>query len=625
LNLSFSAFQKLLRRALLRSRAFQSAIIFIPFVLCAQQRIDPAPEISGKTTIKTEVRQVLLDVVVSNNENHPVSGLQAEDFSIFEDGKAQQILSFEPHTAELVASSRKSFTLPALPPNTFLNAPTGYEALPLNILLWDLLNTPVDSQPFAHKEIIKFLHSKPTGSRFAIFVLGDKLQLLHGFTDDERELVAAMNSQEAGSRSSTSQQSQDDVHAASTQLSDIDVLRANDANQQAILDRMQHMESVVGNYLLTQRVEKTINAFVNIADFVQGLPGRKNLIWLSGAFPAEILPGNDPTDPFGTSVTYSAELRQAAQLFTLGRIAVYPVDIRGLTVNPVFGAASARVYRSAGSFSDAHGRFSQQLDAEHATMDKIAEDSGGHAFYDTNGLQRAISTGINDGANYYTLSYSPTNKKFDGGLRKIRVVVRHSGYHLSYRHDYTAEENGASSKKTASAAPDPVEVAMRRGAPTAHDLVFEVHLAPQGDSVPVTPDQIRQLSRLPAFASQKAWDAVRIQRYLIDFAVLGKQISFVSAGTGTHKGKLEFLFAAYAADGSTMIGQRLKANANFSETDFEEVRKGAYRAQEVLDIPSSAAWLRLGVHDGIANRLGSLEIPLPLAREAQHETSASSH
>jgi len=62
-----------------------------------------------------------------------------------------------------------------------------------------------------------------------------------------------------------------------------------------------------------------------------------------------------------------------------------------------------------------------------------------------------------------------------------------------------------------------------------------------------------------------------------------------------------------------------------SEKDFEEIRQGAYCAQEVLDIPSTAAWVRLGVHDGIANRFGSMEIPLPLAPEAQPQTSTASH
>lgn len=114
----------------------------------------------------------------------------------------------------------------------------------------------------------------------------------------------------------------------------------------------------------------------------------------------------------------------------------------------------------------------------------------------------------------------------------------------------------------------PVEVAMRRGAPPAHDLVFEAHVLPQGDPTEVTPDQIAQLSRLPAFASQKAWNAVRIQRYLVDFAVLGRQLSFASTGTETHKGKVEFLFAAYGADGSTLIGQRLEVKPEFVREGF---------------------------------------------------------
>jgi len=45
------------------------------------QNNPPAPAI-----IRTEVRQVLFDVVVTDGKNHPVAGLKRKDFSVTEDG-----------------------------------------------------------------------------------------------------------------------------------------------------------------------------------------------------------------------------------------------------------------------------------------------------------------------------------------------------------------------------------------------------------------------------------------------------------------------------------------------------------------------------------------------------------
>jgi tetratricopeptide (TPR) repeat protein len=52
-----------------------------------------APEATG-TTIKVEVRQVLVPVVVTDKEGHHVTGLTAADFHVFEDGVEQKISGF---------------------------------------------------------------------------------------------------------------------------------------------------------------------------------------------------------------------------------------------------------------------------------------------------------------------------------------------------------------------------------------------------------------------------------------------------------------------------------------------------------------------------------------------------
>jgi hypothetical protein len=127
-----------------------------------------------------------------------------------------------------------------------------------------------------------------------------------------------------------------------------------------------------------------------------------------------------------------------------------------------------------------------ELAAEHDTMDKIAEDSGGHAIYETNGLERAMATTIEDGTTYYTVSYSPTDLKFDGRLRKIRIALGQKGYRLAYRHSYLADDDNLIAEKKANVSSYHLDAALRHGAPAAHELAFVAHVVPQGEPKPIT-------------------------------------------------------------------------------------------------------------------------------------------
>ncbi len=588
----------------------------------------PGPELvqtADARTIKTRVRQVLLDVVVTDSNNHPVTGLHQRDFSVLEDGKPQQIRSLEAHVASDAAPpGSEPPKLPELPPNTFLNLSPVNENLPLNILLYDVLNTPIDDQPFAHKEIVKFLKSKPAGSRFAIFLLSNKLHLLQGFTDDENQLISAMNRKETNPNTTPLSPAPATEPTPSEFLSDSGVV-PNYAGPLAMMDRLGNLESMASVYFLTRRVETTLSAFVEISRFLNGLPGRKNLIWLSGSFPAGVLPGGTAIDLFAATPNYTSEMREAVDRLTLSQVAVYPVDIRGLTVDPVYAAANSRTFRAQGSLARASAKFMQELTAEHDAMDEIAQSSGGHAFYNTNGLEHAVATATVDGANYYTLSYSPANTKFDGSLRRIRVHLAQKGCHLSYRRSYFADDESSLKGKATEVPHDHVDATMQRGAPLARELIITAHVAPEGAPALATPDQIDQLLRFPAFASQKKWDTVRIQGYAIDYAVLGKQLTFVVPADGVRRGNLEFLFAAYDADSNLLLSTRSSVDETLPPKLLEQVRAGAFRARQRIDIPAQAAWLRLAVRDAVGNRIGSLEIPLPLAAEPPAQSQAVRH
>jgi VWFA-related protein len=569
----------------------------------------------AQTTIKTQVRQVLLDVVVTDGKNRPMTGLKRKDFSVTEDGTPQTILSFEARTTvnQAADGADPPLELPKLPENTFLNFSRAREDLPLNVILYDLLNTPISDQPFARRELRKFLRNKPPGSRYAIFVLSDKLHLLQGVTDSEAELLAAMDSRAAGSQSPALGVPPTDAVSAGTALADSGLVPEH-PEAQALLDRLSHLESVGENYFLQRRVELTLTAFGDISQFLRGVPGRKNLLWLSGSFPLGVLPGGDPIDPFSRAVDFSPGLRQATNQLTLNQVAVYPVDIRGLTISSIYDAASNRRY-SQDSLDGDRRKFWSQLTAEHDAMDEIAEFSGGHAFYNTNGFEQALHAATEDGANYYTLSYSPSNTRFDGGIRKIHIKVVRQGLRLSYRRNYFADDDFTLAQRAARAPLERTSATMERGAPTDHELVFSVHAKAIGLPAAVTPAQIADLSQFAPFARFKKWDSVKMQRYELDFSLLLKQITYLITPDGVRHGSLDFIYAAYDADSNLLYSSASTGDQTILPQESDHARTGFFLAEQILDIPANTAWLRIGVRDAVDARIGSLEIPLPLRPE----------
>jgi hypothetical protein len=252
---------------------------------------------------------------------------------------------------------------------------------------------------------------------------------------------------------------------------------------------------------------------------------------------------------------------------------------------------------------------SPSLFSEHKVMDEIASDTGGHAFYFTNGLADAIATSTEDGTNYYTLSYSPTNTNFNGRLRKTHVKGAQPNYHLAYRRSYLADDENVVSQKVARAPEERLQNAAIRGAPLSHDLVFAAQIHPQGASEKVPDDLIPHLLKFPVFAGRKTWDDVQVQPYRVDYKFVGGRIFFQPAANGTHRGEFEFQFAVYDQDNRAMLGQWTRLDNAYSTKKFLDITQGTYALTQVIPIPAGAAWLRLVVRDVVGDQIGSLEIP----------------
>lgn len=600
---------------------------------------DAAP--SNANTIRVETRRVLVDVVVTDAKGRPVTGLKKEDFRILEDKKPQEIRSFDAHAAEPQSPEPPL----QLPPNTFSNLSPAPQSGPVTVILYDVLNTPLESQAFAHEQLLQFLKQRETSSQTAIFVLSDRLHMLQGFTDDPNQLVSALYTSQAKGYKSGLLQGPGEASQGSgsvphpdtppnglppdgTQPPSADVVFA------AIDNELKHMETLESSALLDRRVDITASALEQIAQFLGGLPGRKNLLWLSGSFPNGILPDESlgDRDTFNVTRNYSATVVQASDQLNASHVAVYPVDVRGLQTNPMFAASNNQTF-APGSHQALQGaqKFSQQNSAEHATMDTMAEETGGHAFYNTNGLKEAVAAAVEDGSAYYTLTYSPTQTALDGSERHVHVEVAQAGYKLAYRHSYFADDPSrlaeSAGGNTGGKAADPLAVTLEHGAPSASELFLEAHVQAYGAPTPATPAQLDLLDRHEAGlqvaktgragkpSAGRDGRPAMMQRYVILYGLLLRQLTLSVDGKGTHRGNLEFAVVAYSDDGLMLSGTRSRVAEVIPPERYAHIQKSGYQAVQTVTVPATAASLRIAVRDAGSNRLGSIEVRLPLAPE----------
>lgn len=590
----------------------------------SSQYPDSAPQVQQEVTavadqgpvpqLTARARRVTVDVVVTDDKGRPVTGLSRGDFSIYEDGVLQPMRSFELFTpgtpVEYVPPQ-----LPKLPPNTFVNLAAAPASGTPTVLLYDVLNTPLDAQGYAHMEMVDFIKHRKPGTQIAIFVLSDKLHLLQGFTDDDAALTRALDRKGGHATPSTQLSGAGSTATSASTLAPVvaagDPKAYSNTNVSQPAGALQNFEALEQSYLLDQRVEITLDGLTEIGRFLAGLPGRKNLVWLSGSFPAAVLPdihiSVNSLDHDQATRNFGDQVKEATDLLNLSHVAVYPIDVRGLMVPPLVGPARSNF-------------FSEQS-LEHATMDTIAETTGGRARYNTNDVQGAVAEAMENGSTYYSMTYSPTNPKLDGGLRKIKVKLKEPGYSLSYRTSYYADDLQRAAMEVADAPQSPLSPSLERGAPEAHELFVEARMQAMGEPVAATPKQMEMLAEYEAMTAKKKKKKagpppapVLMQSYVITYGLLPRQLAWKTEPNGSHKASLELGVLAYDDDGRKLNGIDSQIEDNVPPQRYALIPDEGYHLFQTVVIPVTAASVRLAVRDMAANRVGSIEVPLPLEK-----------
>jgi VWFA-related protein len=543
---------------------------------------------------KTNARAVVVDVVVTKGVDEPVKGLHKQDFEVFEDGKPQTIDFFEEHIAKTLPPGALPAP-PPMPPNVYTNVPVVPLSDSVNVLLLDSLNTEKQDQSYVHRQILNFLKTMQPGTRAAIFTLGSKLRFVQGFTTDSSALVAALNDPKTGvtAEKDASAHTASDIADEKEQIATMRAMLGgrSDAGVEAVTAAMaDYSQFQRGN-----RIMMTLEALQYLARYLGGVPGRKNLIWFAGEFPITVFPTNAQRETMSQIRVYGSAVKQTADMLTVSKVAVYPINAQGMMVEHGMEADSAGPSHMGGI--GAYGQEAGDRSETIYAMEQLAADTGGKAFYNTNDLNGAMTRAINDGSYYYTIVYTPTNKKMDGQYRRIEIKSAAGHYKLAYRRGYNADNSLA---QEAQPEADPLRPLLVRGLPSATELLYGVRV------IPADPQPAPNATR----AGKNPKLTGPFTRYVVDFMVRWTDVKFEAAPQGAHTGRIQVGLLAYDRDGNAVNWVGASQGMNLNPEIFAAIQKSGVPAHLEIDLPNTDVYLETGVYDWGSGKAGTLEIPL---------------
>jgi hypothetical protein len=365
-----------------------------------------------------------------------------------------------------------------------------------------------------------------------------------------------------------------------------------------------------------------------------GIPGRKNVIWFSGSFPLSTEPNTNLQDAFDSVVRNDEEVRKTDNMLTRAQIAVYPVDARGVFNNPANSAVNggtgaggtttvsgSDIIQGATGSADAASQmdFLQQTAQEHETMFAMAEDTGGHAFVNTNNLTQAIAKAIDNGSNYYTLTYTPTNAQWDGKFRAIKVKVEQPGVKLSYRNGYYADDpndrnsNIAGVAATAITRPTTMATAMMRGGPDPSEILFKVRIRPASTPPEDTPVQGNRVNPDPKVKAEGPY-----KEYGVDLVPDHNAINCPIGANGNRRCSLEVATYVYDRDGQLIVTSNARTSATLSPESYAKMLVSGMAFHQEISVPVKGEYyLRTAIHDLTSDRVGAVEVPVAAVARLQ--------
>jgi VWFA-related protein len=525
-------------------------------------------------TFRATTRLVELTVTALDKKGQAVTDLRAEDFTIQDNGKVRPVTFFK-YDGE---PSAEPAILP-LPPGVFSNRADLSPGPPRNVTAFvlDELNTPTLQNMRVRATATRYLNALAPRTRVAIFYLGTRLRILHDFTDDadslrkriEQAVLAMPLTYETDFSRSVIEAEQF-----------VDMFKGDPAMEQLAeeMKRTQLEQEMLLNAASRRaRLETTLAAMESLGQHLAGIPGRKNLVWISGGISMLSVTGAMGMGPHGSIESFEDKVRQTSQRLAQQGVVLYIVDAKGLDSATMMTAESIGAVPMRG-----RGRFEPQQDAETVSsdatpaMEMLSSITGGRYLRNSNDLMDGFKKAASDLEGSYTLGFYVTDSP-DNKWHTLKAGVKRTGVSLRHRKGYLAEADAATS------------------ALWTNEKAMAVIANPIGSSAVQVTAGFGPAPGEPGMLQVN----LRIETGSVQFQTSGQ----------VREAHLEFLFGERAPDGTTRLSTDTPA-VRVAAENWDTAQEEGLRYTRRWKPAPGALSLRVVVRDMITGQYGTLDIPL---------------
>ncbi|MGA3190037.1 MAG: VWA domain-containing protein [Bryobacteraceae bacterium] len=343
---------------------------------------------------------VIVDVTVKDKAGKPIDNLTQKDFSVFEDGKQQQITIFEyqklatdPEPPPTLALSDQ-LKLPEAPRTVITAEKPGeitYHDKRLLVFFLDFSSMGIPEQLRAQDASLEYLDKHITkDDMVAILLYTSQIQIKTDFTADREVLTQIIKDLPIGEMSEMAG------------LADTGDVNGEDTGAAFVADETEF------NIFNT---DQKLAAIEQAAHMLSALPEKKALIYFAAGVSK-------------TGVDNQAQLEASINAAVKANMAIYPIDTRGLMADPPGGNASKAASRGTGIFNGSvYNSQRATINDSQETLSTLAAETGGKAFLDSNDIAGGITQAQQAMRSYYILGYYTTNNAENGKYRRIQVKL----------------------------------------------------------------------------------------------------------------------------------------------------------------------------------------------------------
>jgi len=397
----------------LRKKTFS---VFASAMLLSQAAAPVLAQQMGQAESRIQVTSelVLVNVVAHDKKGNLVRDLKKGDFTLFEDGKKQEISTFDfENVDDLAAAGAAEATVSGAAEQGALlrsgkKAPASLDARDrrLILLFFDFSAMEPEQIDRSVEAAKKFVGTKmQPADLIALVSLATNMHVDLDFTDDKPKLLAALTAYNSGQGQGFENGSTGSVEGAAETSG---AFSADDTD------------------FNTFNADRKLLALQSLMQALGKLPQKKSLIYFSNGITQ-------------SGADNQSALRATTAAAVKANVSIYSMDIRGLQAFPPGGEAQSASLHGQSAYSGA--AVLNDLNGNAASQDSLAtlsSDTGGKAFFDSNDFGTVFSQVQRDSSAYYVLGFTSNNPLKDGRFRRLRVQVNRSDLKLDFRAGYYA-------------------------------------------------------------------------------------------------------------------------------------------------------------------------------------------